>query len=101
MTKTEAKKTGRAAPEAAPTQSAQAAETTVTEPKAPKGKLGILVGLLQRPEGVTLQAAQAATGWQAHSVRGAISGSVKKKLGLTVLSEKAAEGRTYRIPESE
>ena len=39
----------------------------------------------------------AATGWQAHSVRGAISGSIKKALGLEVLSEKTDAGRVYRI----
>jgi hypothetical protein len=39
----------------------------------------------------------AATGWQAHSVRGAISGSIKKALGLAVVSEKIDGARTYRI----
>ena len=39
----------------------------------------------------------AATGWQAHSVRGAISGAIKKKLGLDVRSEKTEGGRVYRI----
>ena len=39
-----------------------------------------------------------ATGWQRHSVRGAISGALKKKAGLTILSEKTDGGRVYRIP---
>ena len=39
----------------------------------------------------------AATGWQAHSVRGAISGAIKKKLGLTVSSELVEGTRTYRV----
>ncbi|HXQ17725.1 MAG TPA: DUF3489 domain-containing protein [Caulobacteraceae bacterium] len=39
----------------------------------------------------------AATGWQAHSVRSAMSGALKKKLGLVIESEKAAGGRVYRI----
>jgi hypothetical protein len=40
----------------------------------------------------------AGTGWQAHTVRGAISGMVRKKLGLEVVSEKKADGqRAYRI----
>ena len=68
-----------------------------TGPKAPGGKIGILVALLQRQEGASLVDAQSATGWQAHSVRGAISGAIKKKLGLEVTSEKAEAGRIYRI----
>jgi hypothetical protein len=68
-------------------------------PANPKGKIGSLVALLRRPEGAGLQEMQDATGWQAHSVRGAIAGSVKKKLGLMVTSEKTAAGRVYRIVE--
>jgi hypothetical protein len=63
----------------------------------PKGKIGVLVALLRRPEGVTVDAMVAATGWQAHSVRGAMSGAVKKGLGLTIESEKIDGGRVYRI----
>ena len=64
---------------------------------APRGKIGALVALLQRPQGARLEEMQTATGWQAHSVRGAISGSIKKKLGLVVASEKSEAGRVYRI----
>jgi hypothetical protein len=75
--------------------------STPTETKpGPKGKLGVLVNLLSRPEGATLVDMQAATGWQAHSVRGAIAGAIKKKLGHAVASEKQAEGRVYRIVEA-
>src|SRR5258706_13908271 len=63
----------------------------------PKGKLGILVSLLGRPQGARIEELTAATGWQTHSVRGAISGAIKKKLGREVLSEKTQEGRVYRI----
>lgn len=77
-------------------QPAQAAPAA-GEIAGPKGKLGALVALLLRPEGATLEAMQAATGWQAHSVRGAIAGSIKKKLGFDVASEKAEGGRVYRI----
>ena len=63
----------------------------------PKGKLGALVALLLRPQGATLAAMQDATGWQAHSVRGALSGTIKKKLGFEVVSEKTDAGRVYRI----
>jgi DNA-binding MarR family transcriptional regulator len=61
-------------------------------------KQAVLVDLLRRDEGTTVAEIMAATNWQAHSVRGAISGSVKKKLGLIVQSEtEEGRGRVYRI----
>jgi hypothetical protein len=64
----------------------------------PKTKLGRLEGMLRRPEGATIAQIAKALDWQLHSVRGAISGSLKKKQGLTVLAEKVADGdRIYRI----
>ena len=61
-------------------------------------KQAILIELLKRPKGATIAEMAAKTGWQAHSVRGAISGSLKKKLGLRVTSETVeARGRVYRI----
>ena len=68
-------------------------------PAGPKGKIGAVVALLRGPQGASIAEIQAATGWQAHSVRGAISGAIKKKLGLKVISEKAEVGRVYRIVE--
>jgi hypothetical protein len=65
---------------------------------APSGKLGAVVELLKGPEGATIEALSAATGWQVHSVRGAMSGALKKKHGFTILSEKTDAGRIYRIP---
>jgi hypothetical protein len=54
--------------------------------------------MLRRPEGATIAQVIAATGWQAHTVRGVISGALKKKRGLEVTSEKNAAGeRVYRI----
>jgi hypothetical protein len=54
--------------------------------------------LLKRPDGATLQALMKATGWQAHSVRGFLSGTVRKKLGLTIVSTKAEDGeRSYSV----
>jgi len=66
----------------------------------PTGKLGVLVTLLRGEAGATVEAMSAATGWQAHSVRGAIAGALKKRLGFNVVSEKTEAGRFYRI-ESE
>jgi hypothetical protein len=55
-------------------------------------KQQICVDLLSRTEGATIEQLQAATGWQQHSVRGFLAGAVKKKLGLTLLSEKPEAG---------
>ncbi len=60
-------------------------------------KLATLITLLKRPKGAGLDELCGATGWQAHSVRGAISGSLKKKLGLAVTSAVDGETRIYRI----
>ncbi len=71
-----------------------------TSPAAarPGTKQALLIDLLKRKKGATIDEAVAATGWQAHSVRGAISGVLKKKLGLAVTSEKPGDGpRRYRI----
>ncbi|CAA7621907.1 DUF3489 domain-containing protein [Magnetospirillum sp. SS-4] len=57
-----------------------------------------LIAMLKRPEGASIAEIMAETGWLAHSIRGFIAGTVKKKLGLTVTSEKhEARGRTYRL----
>ncbi len=64
----------------------------------PGTKQALLIDLLKRKQGATIEAIVAATGWQPHSVRGAISGTLKKKLGLAVTSEKPGDGpRRYRI----
>ena len=55
--------------------------------------------LLARREGATIEDLEQATGWQKHSVRGFLAGAVRKKLGLTLASEKPDSGpRRYRIP---
>jgi hypothetical protein len=67
-------------------------------PARESSKKAIVLDMLRRPEGATLADIQSATGWQAHSVRGFISGALGKKMGLTVESIKTAEGaRAYRI----
>jgi len=63
----------------------------------PKGKLGILVGLLSRAGGADIAEMTAATGWQAHSVRGALSGSLKKLHYIKIASESLDGRRVYRI----
>lgn len=60
-------------------------------------KINTVIVLLRRNGGADVSAISEATGWQAHSVRGAIAGHIKKKLGLTVVTQKV-DGRTvYRI----
>ena len=90
-----------AAPEVAAPPAADAAPpvkvSSVEPPPLPKGKIGTLLGLLRQPGGTTVEAMMVATGWQAHSVRGALSGAIKKGLGLEVVSEKTDAGRLYRI----
>lgn len=85
-----------------PCEPGQAAEAPAQMPTAkhpkPISKLGVLITCLTKPDGATLDELVAATGWQKHSVRGAISGALKLKHKLTVLSEMIdGKGRVYRI----
>ena len=81
------------------------AEVKPTEDAAPKTrapragtKQATLIAMLRAPDGATIAEIMAATGWQSHTVRGAMSGALKKKLGLEVTSEKVEDrGRVYKI----
>ncbi len=86
-----------------PTTTAAPLVTRASEP-TPAGrghsKQALVIEMLKRPEGVTIAQICEATGWQAHTVRGTFAGAFKKKLGLTVTSDKAEGGvRVYRIAE--
>jgi hypothetical protein len=91
-------------PQGAAAQDGGSADTRAlaarTEPRAPRLRDGTkqarLFAMLERDEGATIEQIVAATGWQPHTVRGAIAGALKRKLGLTVASEKL-EGERYRI----
>ncbi len=78
-------------------------EAADNEPAVPKTREGTkqatTIAMLRRPEGATVDQIAEATAWQRHTVRGVISGALKKKLGLAVALEKPEGGgkRVYRI----
>ena len=66
----------------------------------PGTKLALLIGLMARKGGASLDEIRQCTRWQPHSIRGAVSGTLRKKLGLAVVSEwTEGRGRVYRIQE--
>ncbi|APH70625.1 DUF3489 domain-containing protein [Aquibium oceanicum] len=85
---------------AEPERSAPVASKPPREPKAREGsKQAQLIAMLQGADGATVAEIAAAFGWQPHTVRGAIAGALKKKLGLDVTSEKVdGRGRVYKLP---
>jgi len=105
--------TARVAPEkprsgkkAAHAESAKKTAKTKAAGKAKRAAAGAregsktaqILGLLRQPKGATLKQIMKTTGWQPHSVRGFISGTLGKKMGLTIQSEKSDSGeRTYKI----
>ena len=78
---------------------AKNAATAQAKPRTrDNSKQAEVIRMLQRPEGATIGQICTATGWQAHTVRGTFAGAFKKKLGLTIVSDKPQGGeRVYRI----
>jgi hypothetical protein len=68
------------------------------DPKRPS-KQDVVIAMLRQPEGATVDEVASVTGWQRDTVRGVFSGTLKKKLGLTLASAKEERGRVYRITE--
>ena len=74
----------------------------IAKPPTPRAgtKQALLIVMLQRPDGATMEEIIAATEWLAHTARGAMSGALGKKLGLAVTSAKEeGRGRVYRISQ--
>jgi hypothetical protein len=101
-----------ASPEAKPTKAGKTPKAAKTAKPATKkatkpagsgpratSKTAQLIEMLRRPKGVTLEEVMAKFGWQIHTTRAIMSagGSLTKKHGLTVISEKVGDTRTYRI----
>jgi Protein of unknown function (DUF3489) len=64
-----------------------------------RSKQDVVIAMLRLPEGATVDEVASVTGWQRHTVRGVFSGTLKKKLGLTLASAQGERGRVYRIAE--
>jgi len=80
-------------------------ETTETgpapKPRTPREgtKQAKLIAMLRAPEGATIEEIMVALDWASHTIRGALAGALKKKLGLEVTSQKVeGRGRIYRLP---
>ena len=92
-----APKNGRAGKKATPAKKAPRSAKKATGARD-GSKTATILGMLKRPEGATAKELLKATGWQAHSLRGFISGTLGKKMGLTVDSAKGEDGeRTYSV----
>jgi hypothetical protein len=85
----------------APSKTKSTAKAKTSAKKAAPARRGSktakIIDLLKRPGGATLKELMKATGWQAHSVRGFLSGTLGKKMGTPVESSKRPDGeRSYR-----
>lgn len=93
------KKPGSAKPTTAKAAAAGSKKGKTATQRANTGsKTDKVIGLLRRSGGVTIGELIKATGWQAHSVRGFLSGTIGKKMGLKIISTKSENGaRTYSV----
>ncbi len=83
-------------------RAAKAKTAAPRESQRPQTKKQIALSLLQRSNGASIPEMQDAMGWQAHSVRGFLAGTVGKMSGVTLVSEKPGNGpRRYRVVRAE
>ena len=88
------------------TEIASNAPTTAKSPQKPSkpkpSKSNKILTLLRRPKGASIAELSKATNWQTHSIRGFLSGTVKKRMGLKVFSERDDKGaRRYKVATRE
>ncbi|HEY6343619.1 MAG TPA: DUF3489 domain-containing protein [Bryobacteraceae bacterium] len=98
--KGKARKKAKAVNNARKTPTAAKKAKGVVKPSGSRegSKTATILELLKRPGGATAKELMKATGWQPHSVRGFLSGTLRKKMGLEVVSTKGEDGqRTYSI----
>ena len=89
------------APTEQPTPDAASELEPEPKPRTPREgtKQAKLIAMLRAPEGATIEEIMVALDWASHTIRGALAGALKKKLGLTITSEKVeGRGRIYRLP---
>ena len=98
MTKSKsARKAKKTATKKKPSKAAKVSALTSPSQHSNSKQAGV-IDMLRQPQGATVSAIVSATGWQQHSVRGFFAGVVRKKLGLTLTSEKPeGDDRIYRI----
>ena len=101
QTDSEAKAGALRKPKAARNMSPGAARITAREMAPPATKSERITMLLQRAKGASIDEIVGATGWQHHSIRGFISGTIVKRKGFTIASDKTDGERRYRIVEAE
>jgi hypothetical protein len=92
---------------AKPSSRSKLAKTQNRKPKRNAGRVSAassgktkhdrILGMLRTRRGATVAAIARVTGWKPHSVRGFLAGVVRKKLGLSLASERTSSGRVYRI----
>ena len=78
-------------------KNSMAPKSTAPAARRTDSKQAAMIVLLQRANGTTIDELAQTTGWQRHSVHGVMSGVLRKKLGLNIISEAGPHGRTYRI----